>query len=113
MNSMTTECRFFHYTSVDYNFYHVTCKIILQGSVSLDDYDYDHGFFYQCLNNSAANYYVTCKLFSHPLIVNLLNRKIYGMDIEINNFKQKESLSLNQKLNLEQELKQILHFHLT
>jgi hypothetical protein len=112
-NTQVNEYKFFHHTPVDNNFYHVTCKNILQGSVSLDDYNYDHGFFYQCLNNPAANYYVTCKLFSHSLIVSLLNRKIYGMDINFSNLKQNESLSLNQKLNLEQDLKQILHFHLT
>jgi hypothetical protein len=112
-NTQVNEYRFFHYTPIDDNFYHVTCKIILQGSAPLDDYDYDHGFFYRCLNNPAANYYVTCKLFSHSLIANLLNRKVYGMDINVDNLKQNELLPLDQKLNLEQDLKRILHFHLT
>src|SRR5437016_2925109 len=66
-------CRFFHYTPDDGNFYHITCQIILRGSVFSDDYDYDHGFFYQRSNDSATNYHVKCKLFSHPLIVNILN----------------------------------------
>src|SRR5436853_7219142 len=91
------ECRFFHYMPNDNKFYHVTCKKILQGSVPLDDLDYDHGFFYQCSNDFATNYYVTCKLFSHALIVNVLNRKIYGIDLDINNLKQKVSLTLDQK----------------
>src|SRR4051794_21028892 len=66
-------CNFFHYTSGDDKFYHITCKKILQDSISLDDHDHDHAFFYQCSNDSS-NYYVTCKLLSHALIVNILNR---------------------------------------
>src|SRR5688572_19114216 len=85
------EHRFFHYNPDDNKFYHITCKKILQGSVPLDDHDYDHGFFYQYSNNSAVNYCVTCELFSHFLIVNILNRKIYGVDLGINDLKQKGS----------------------
>src|SRR4051794_13909488 len=98
MTPSTQSWRFFHYSPKDDNFYHVTCNV-LQGS---DDHDYDHGFFY---DDSTANYYVTCKLFSHSLILNLLNKNIYGMDINVNNFKQQGSLSLNQRFNLEQDLK--------
>ncbi|RGB35645.1 hypothetical protein C1646_784957 [Rhizophagus diaphanus] len=101
------ECKFFHLD--DGNFYHVTCQIILRGSV-LNDHDYDHGFFY---HGSTISYYVKCKLFSHPLIIKTLNKEIYGMDIDMNNFEQKKELSLDQKLILEQDLKQILPFYLT
>src|SRR5204863_477387 len=90
---------FFHYTPDDVNFYHVTCKIFLKGSFSLDNNDYEHGFFYECPNNSVSNYYVTCKLLPHSLIVNILNRKVYGMDLDIGDLKQKEQLCLNQKFN--------------
>ncbi|EXX57310.1 hypothetical protein GLOIN_2v1810870 [Rhizophagus irregularis DAOM 181602=DAOM 197198] len=102
------ECKFFHYTPEDNNFYHITCQIILRGSV-LDDHDYDHGF---CYHGSTINYYVKCKLFSHPLIIKVLNKEIYGMDIDMNNFERKKSLSLDQILNLERDLKQILPFYL-
>ncbi|CAB4388750.1 unnamed protein product [Rhizophagus irregularis] len=102
------ECKFFHYTPEDNNFYHITCQIILRGSV-LDDHDYDHGF---CYHGSTINYYVKCKLFSHPLIIKVLNKEIYRMDIVMNNFERKKSLSLDQILNLEQDLKQILPFYL-
>ncbi|PKC61063.1 hypothetical protein RhiirA1_488563 [Rhizophagus irregularis] len=102
------ECKFFHYTPEDNNFYHITCQIILRGSV-LDDHDYDHGF---CYHGSTINYYIKCKLFSHPLIIKVLNKEIYGMDIDMNNFERKKSLSLDQILNLERDLKQILPFYL-
>ncbi|PKY24267.1 hypothetical protein RhiirB3_387853 [Rhizophagus irregularis] len=103
------ECKFFHYTPENNNFYHITCQIILRGSV-LDDHDYDHGFFY---HGSTINYYVKCKLFSHPLIIKILNKEIYGIDIDMNNFERKKELSLDRKLILEQDLKQILPFYLT
>ncbi|GBB83830.1 hypothetical protein RclHR1_01050004 [Rhizophagus clarus] len=52
--------------------------------------------------------YVKCKLYSHFFIVNILNEEIYGNDIGINNLEIIKPLSLEQKLNLEQGLKQIL-----
>ncbi|RIA91361.1 hypothetical protein C1645_875507 [Glomus cerebriforme] len=106
MISTMNKYEFFHYVPKDNSFYHVTCNIIIQGSV-FDDHDYDHGFFY---HSNGENYYVTCKLFSHSLIVNLLNSKIYEMDLDV---RQKESLSLDQKFNLEQDLKQLLPFQFT
>ncbi|EXX77342.1 uncharacterized protein OCT59_010651 [Rhizophagus irregularis] len=105
------ECKFFHYAPNDDKFYHITSQIILQGSVSSDDHNYDHGFFYNI--NPTTNYYVSCKILPHSLIINILNKKIYGIDIAMNNLEREESLSLNQKLDLEQDLKQVLPFHLT
>ncbi|GBB84869.1 hypothetical protein RclHR1_11450002 [Rhizophagus clarus] len=98
------EIKFFHYTP-DNNFYHVTCQIITRSSIS-DHHDYDHGFFYY---DSTINYYVKCKLFSHSSIIKILNKEIYGMDIDMINFERKISLSLDQKLILERNLKQFLH----
>ncbi|RIA96694.1 hypothetical protein C1645_857202 [Glomus cerebriforme] len=101
-----TEYRFFYYMPNDGNYYHITCKVILQGTVPSGDRDhYDYGFFY---DDSTPNYYVTCKLLSHFLIENILN----GMNLDMNNLKQKESLSLNQKYNLVQGLKHVLPFRL-
>ncbi|PKY60386.1 hypothetical protein RhiirA4_484035, partial [Rhizophagus irregularis] len=72
-------------------------------------------FIYYILNHTriAANYYVTCKVLPYSWIINTLNKKIYGIDIDINNLERKEFLSLNQKLDLEQVLKQILPSLLT
>ena len=49
-----------------------------------------------------------CSVLSRSLIVNILNKKIYGMDFDVNNLKYGYYLTLRQKLNLEQNLKQIL-----
>jgi hypothetical protein len=102
------ECKFFHYIPDDNNYYHVTCQIIQDSDSILDNNDYEHGFFYY---GSTINYFVKCQLFSHPLIINILNKEIYGMDINMNNFEREKSLSLKQKLNLERDLKQILPFY--
>src|SRR4051812_48095194 len=101
----THESNFFHLS--DNEIYRITIKKIPQGSISLDDHDYEHGFFYECSDDYSPNYYVTCKLLSHSCIVHLLNS---GIDLDIiNDLKQKIPISLNQKFNLERELKQILH----
>jgi hypothetical protein len=110
-NIQINERKFFHYAPKYDKIYHITCQIMQQGSVSLDDCDYDHGFFYNI--NPTVNYYVKCKILSRSLIVNILNKKIYGIDNGTNNLERKELLSLNQKMDLEQDLKQVLPFHLT
>src|SRR3954454_13143009 len=79
------ECNFFYYAPNDDNFYLIKCKMIFQDLTFPDEHSYDHKFFYQCSNNPAANYYVMCKLFSHSLIANILNKQIYGMDVDTNN----------------------------
>ncbi|RIA91552.1 hypothetical protein C1645_821865 [Glomus cerebriforme] len=96
--------KFYHLSPNDNNFYYVTCKIILQEDVgSFDDHDhYNHGFFYQHPNDPSTVYFVTCKLIPYHLIENILNN---GMDF---NNKCMVLLSLHQKLNLEQSLKQKL-----
>jgi hypothetical protein len=95
----------------DNNFYHINCKMFLQPQNSeiifLSEDDYDYEFFYQ---NSNANYHVTCKLLSHPLIINILNKEIYGIDFDVNELKRKYTLTLDQKLNLELNLKNFLPF---
>src|SRR6266542_5104841 len=110
LTQKTNEHVFFYYTPTDDNFYFVTFKTILQDSVSiLDNHDYDHEFFY---NNSAADYHVTCKYIPHSLIISLLNNKEYRMDHDINILNRRVLLSMNQKFNLEQGLKQVLPSHL-
>ncbi|CAB4374963.1 unnamed protein product [Rhizophagus irregularis] len=109
-NIQMNECNFFHYAPNYDKFYHITYRTLLQGFDSFDDYNYD-GFFYNI--NPISNYYVMCKILPHSLVANMLNKKIYGIDIGIINLERKELLSLNQRLDLEQDLKRILPFHLT
>ena len=108
------ELRLFYQTEYDNNFYHVTCKRFLQdylqeseNSTSLDD-EYDYEFLFQSSNDSTAIFHTTCKLLSYSSIVKILNKEIYGMDFDVNDLKHKYSLTLRQKLSLEQDLKLIL-----
>ena len=110
MQNQRTEFRLFYQPPNDDNFYHVTCKMIsqnyLQKSASLDDDYYDFEFFFQ-------GHHATCKLLSHSLIVNILNKEFYGIDFDVNDLKRKYLLTPYQKLNLELSLKQIIPCHLS
>jgi hypothetical protein len=103
------ECRIFYQLQHDNNIYHVTCKKIhyqRAENIILFDDDYDFEFIFQSTSDSIIIYHVTCKLLSHSLIVNILNKKIYGMDF--NETEMKIKLTSHQKLSLKQTLKQIL-----
>src|SRR2546421_181875 len=111
MPNLLNKLRLFYQAQNDDNIYHVvTCQDFPQGlenPVSLND-NYDYEFFFQSPNISAAISHVTCKLLSYSSIINLLNKKVYGMDFDVNNLKCRYLLTLHQKFNLEQSLKQIL-----
>ncbi|CAB5369944.1 unnamed protein product [Rhizophagus irregularis] len=101
--SILSYLKFYHFSPNDTNYYLVTCTIISQVS-SFDVQDFhDHDFFYQHPNdsNNSSTYHVKCKLLSHSLVENILN-KFRGLEFDI------KSLSLNQRLNLELTLKQKL-----
>src|SRR4051794_24672912 len=113
--TLPIEFKFFYRTPNDNNFYHVTCRMFLQDyletsdSVSWDDDDNnDYEFFFQSLNDSGKIFHITCKLLSHSLILNILNKEIYGMEFDVNDLKRRYFLTLHQKLSLERNLKQIL-----
>src|SRR4051794_40862723 len=74
------EYRFFHRTPSDDKFYFIIYKMILPDTIISDDND--HHFFYQCFE---TNYYVTCKLYPSSLIISILNKELYGIDIDLNN----------------------------
>jgi hypothetical protein len=104
----------FHKPENDDNIYHVTCRKILQEeSENFLVYDYDHEFFLESLDGSATIFHVTCKLLPNSLILNILNREIYGFDFDVNELNRRYLLTLHQKLNLERSLKQILPSYLS
>jgi hypothetical protein len=103
--STQEELRLFYQPPNDNNFYHVTRRKILQENLISWEDDYDYKF-------SNAIYSVTCKLMSHSLIVDILNKEIYGRDFNIDNLKRKYILTSNQKFNLKLSLQQqILPFY--
>src|SRR5436190_17878126 len=98
------EVAFFYNPPNDINIYHVICKMISQDhsqNSASDDDNFDYEFFY-------FRYHVTCKLLSHSLIVNVLNREIYRRNFNANDWKRKSLLlTSQQKFILELNLKQI------
>ncbi|RGB36325.1 hypothetical protein C1646_758224 [Rhizophagus diaphanus] len=103
------ECRLFYQLQYDNNIYYAICrKVQFNGSECsiLTDNNYDYEFIFQSLNDSLITFHVTFKLLSRSLFVNILNKKIYGMDFNVTDSKSK--LTLNQKLSLRQTLQQIL-----
>ncbi|POG81089.1 hypothetical protein GLOIN_2v1763712 [Rhizophagus irregularis DAOM 181602=DAOM 197198] len=97
--------KFYYFLPNDVNFYLVICKIILQDSFN-DHNHYDHEFFYQHPSYPSIRYHVTCKLLSYPFVENILNNEVCGMNFDT------KSLSLDQKFNLEHNLKQKLFYRM-
>ena len=95
---------FFFQPPNDDNIYHVTCSMISPENLAPwngDDYDYE--FFY-------SKYHVTCKVLPPSLIIDMLNKEIYGRNFDVNELKRKYPLTLYQKLNLELNLKHSYHY---
>ncbi|PKY61451.1 hypothetical protein RhiirA4_486448 [Rhizophagus irregularis] len=84
-------------------------------SAFLDD-NYDYEFFLESLDDSTMMFHVTCKLLPNSLILNILNKEIYGFDFDeiygfdfdVTELRCRNSLTLHQKLNLERNLKQTI-----
>ncbi|GET00486.1 hypothetical protein GLOIN_2v1549999 [Rhizophagus clarus] len=105
-SQLNDEIRLFYQPPNDNRFYHVNCKIIFQDFLS----DYDYEFFYEQRPN--VRYHVTCKSLSPTLIINILNKEIYGRDFDVNDLKRDNALTTSQKLNLELNLKLVLPSYL-
>ncbi|RIA90167.1 hypothetical protein C1645_823730 [Glomus cerebriforme] len=105
-HNFLNKLEFFYHISDEDNIFHVTCKMNLQDVID-DDYDFEF-FFLKNQNNNSEIIYVTCKLLSSSLVINILNKETYGIDFDVNELKQRHLLSLHQKLKLEQNLKHFL-----
>ncbi|CAI2175860.1 7408_t:CDS:2 [Funneliformis geosporum] len=79
--------------------------------------EYDHQFFYQFY---GENFSVSCVIYSLSLTASILNKEMFGLDINVNNMdnsdnsrRNKLPLSLHHKLQLENSLKQVLPSYLS
>ena len=87
------ELKLFYQPPNDVNHYHVTCKITSQDyRPNYDDYDYDYEFFYQNSNDIINTKHITCKFLPPSLIISILNKKIYGINFDMNDLKCKHTL---------------------
>ncbi|RIA90165.1 hypothetical protein C1645_849693 [Glomus cerebriforme] len=109
------EYRFFYSSPGDPQIFHVICKEISFESKSeiLNDHNCAiYTFYYQLPNNKF--FQITCEIVSHSLIVQYLNKKMFGIEL-IQDEQQEEYLQFykGQKENLECHLKQYLFDYLT
>ncbi|GES85877.1 hypothetical protein GLOIN_2v1836766 [Rhizophagus clarus] len=106
LTPQSNELKLFYQPPNDGYIYNVAYKITLQDSHQNDDNDYDYEFFYQISDDIINTKHVTCKILLPSSIINILNKKIYGIDFDITDLKCKHALAWHQKLNLKLNLKQ-------
>ncbi|CAG8565853.1 uncharacterized protein OCT59_017011 [Rhizophagus irregularis] len=92
---------FFYNPPGDSQIYHITCELSNKNVDPLSD----HTFYYNIDDNSF--YQITCRLISHSLIVQFLNKKIYGIEHKQGEEPQQDYLTFSkfQRDNLEFHLK--------
>ncbi|GBC06049.1 hypothetical protein RclHR1_00660003 [Rhizophagus clarus] len=101
----STNWTFFYNPTGDHQIYHVTCELLNENNKDFDSLS-DHTFYYKLDDKNL--YRITCVLISNSLIVQFLNKKIYG--IEFKGEQQQEYLTFSniQRNNLEFHLKEYL-----
>ncbi|RIA91360.1 hypothetical protein C1645_822151 [Glomus cerebriforme] len=101
---------FFYNPPGDNQIYHITCKLLLNEND--DDTLSDHAFNYQL--DDKNHYQINCILISPSLIVQFLNKKMYGIELRQTEEPQQEFLTFSngQRDNLEFHLKEFLFNHL-
>ncbi|RGB30951.1 hypothetical protein C1646_764657 [Rhizophagus diaphanus] len=97
---------FFYNPPDDHQIYHITCQLLNENNNNSDSPS-DHKFYYKI---DDKNFYITCILIPNSLIVQFLNKKIYGIELKQGEEEQQEYLtfSSSQQSNLEFHLKEYL-----
>ncbi|GBC13211.2 hypothetical protein GLOIN_2v1706157 [Rhizophagus irregularis DAOM 181602=DAOM 197198] len=97
---------FFYNPQNDYQIYHITCESL--NEISNNELPSDHTFYYKLDDKNL--YKITCILISHSLIVQFLNKKMYGIELKQGDEPQQEFLTFSnyQRNNLESNLKEYL-----
>jgi hypothetical protein len=95
---------FFYNPPEDSQFYYITFELLKENI----DHDSDHTIYYKLDDNNF--YQVSCRLISRSLIVQFLNKKIYGIEIRQGEEPQQDYLTFSnsQRDNLEFHLKDFL-----
>ncbi|GBC06048.1 hypothetical protein RclHR1_00660002 [Rhizophagus clarus] len=109
LNHSNDRMAFFYNPPDDNQIYHITCENLRENIDPLSD----HTFY--CKINDKNFYQITCRLISHSLIVQFLNKKIYGIELSQNGELQQVYLTFSnaQRDNLEFHLKGFFFNHLS
>ncbi|GBB86284.1 hypothetical protein RclHR1_12700002 [Rhizophagus clarus] len=102
LNHSNDRMAFFYNPPDDNQIYHITCENLRENIDPLSD----HTFY--CKTDDKNFYQITCRLISHSLIVQFLNKKIYGIELRQNEEPQPEFLTFSnfQRDNLEFHLRE-------
>ncbi|RGB30953.1 hypothetical protein C1646_764659 [Rhizophagus diaphanus] len=103
-NYSSDRMTFFYNPPNDSQIYHITCEFLNENV----DPSSDHTFYYKLDDKSF--YQITCRLISHSLIVQFLNKKIYGIELRKGEEQHPDYLTFSngQKDNLEYHLKEFI-----
>ncbi|RIA91359.1 hypothetical protein C1645_822150 [Glomus cerebriforme] len=108
LNDDNFKMSFFYNPPGDYQIYHITCELLSEIIDSLSD----HTFYYKLDDKNF--YQITCRLISHSIIVQFLNKNIYGIELRGEEPQQEYlTFSNGQRDNLEFHLKEFLSNKLT
>jgi len=99
---------FFYNPPNDNQIYHITCELLSEGNIDNINPLSDHAFYYKLDDKNV--YQITCILISHSIIVQFLNKNIYGIELRQGEEQQQEFLTFSngQRDNLEFHLREFL-----
>ncbi|GBC00217.1 hypothetical protein RclHR1_03790010 [Rhizophagus clarus] len=111
------EYRFF-YENNDYQIYDILCREISIDQLlnnyndSIHNYNQPNNIYVFCFQNPIDKkiYRVSCEMMSHSLIVKILNKTLYNIELNLNEHQQQrqQEFSKEHKKNLEFHLKNLL-----
>ena len=111
-NRSNDKMAFFYNPPGDHQIYHITCELS-SGNINKTDLISDHKFYYKLDDKNF--YQMSCILISNSLIVQFLNKNIYGIELKQGEEQQQEYLTFSngQRNNLEFHLREFLFNHLS
>lgn len=103
-NNEAFKMAFFYNPPTDHQIYHIICELLTDNINSISD----HTFVYQPADDKNI-YRISCNLISHSLIVQFLNKRMYGIELRQEESQQEYlTFSSVQRNNLEFHLKEFL-----
>jgi hypothetical protein len=104
LNYSNDRMAFFYNPPGDFQIYHITCELLNENV----DPSSDHTFYYKLDDKSF--YQISCRLISHSLIVQFLNKKMYGIELRQGEEQHQDFLTFSnfQRDNLESKLKEFI-----
>ncbi|CAB4476845.1 hypothetical protein RhiirA1_418538 [Rhizophagus irregularis] len=109
LNYTNDKMAFFYNPPNDFQIYHITCELLYEDA----DPSSDHTFY--CKLDDKTSYRISCRLISHSLIVQFLNKKMYGIELRQGEEQHQDFLTFSnvQRDNLEFHMKEFIFNQVT